>query len=136
MSGSEVISAEPGNALTGKRSKGGNPIGRPKANVDINDMCRRIGPRAVHVIDALMDDADPRIRLQAAVAILDRGFGKPAQTITTPDEALSITFLHLIAARANSENINGHRVIDATVADETNDVASATTPDLMAPATE
>jgi hypothetical protein len=56
-----------------------------------------------------MEDPDPRIRLAAVIALWDRGFGRPAQTIVTPDNANSITFQHLIAARAFSDELVAER---------------------------
>jgi hypothetical protein len=56
-----------------------------------------------------MEDPDPRIRLAAVIALWDRGFGRPAQTIVTPDNANSITFQHLVAARAFSDELVAER---------------------------
>jgi hypothetical protein len=41
---------------------------------------------------------DPKLKVQAAVAILDRAWGKPAQHVTTDGET-SLIVQHLLAAR-------------------------------------
>jgi hypothetical protein len=114
----------------------GNPNGRPKALVDIAALAREHGPRCIEVAVALLDDPDPRIRLATVNALLDRGFGRPVQTIGGGDDAASITFLHLIAARASSDALN-NRVIDSehTVVD-TDETMKPTSRNLMEPAVE
>jgi hypothetical protein len=130
MSDSALISQPAG---SWKPGQSGNPNGRVKDRIDVTEMCRRIGPRAVHVIDALMDDADPRVRLQAAMAILDRGFGKPVQALLSNDNASSLTLMHLVAVLALNEQPEQHATINGSATDNT-DVS--TPPDLMAPAIE
>jgi hypothetical protein len=82
----------------------GNPRGRPRAPFDIAAMCREHGPRCIEVAVALLDDQDSRIRLGAVNALLDRGFGRPTQSITTPDGA-SALMLHFAAATAVSREL-------------------------------
>ena len=74
-----------------KRYRGGNPAwvkgiqspnpgGRPKAAIDIQALARDKCPDAIKALfDAL---SDPRTRVSAAVALLDRGYGRPSQTHT------------------------------------------------------
>jgi hypothetical protein len=84
----------------------GNPQGRPPAAIDVAELARKHGPKCVDVISRLLDDDDPKMRLAAATALLDRGFGKPRQEVSndTKDER-SFTFLHLVAARASGEQL-------------------------------
>jgi hypothetical protein len=116
----------------------GNPGGREKA-VDLAALCRVHGPRGVEVCAALMEDPDPRIRLGAVIALWDRGFGKPQQTVTDATTGENVTFLHLVAMRAFSDELNAQRTVDGNVvAGETNaDNTNVSTPrNLMEPATE
>jgi hypothetical protein len=59
----------------------GNPAGRPRKTQELRDLeaaCRAKAPDALRVLTALMQKADKdSTRLAAALAILDRGFGKP-----------------------------------------------------------
>ena len=114
-----------------KAGQSGNPLGRPKAAVDINALCRKHGPLAVVIIKRLMDHEDPRIQLAAATAILDRGFGKPAQAVSIDGaSAADLTLLHLLAARMLHDA--AQPTLEAkVVADET-----TAPPDLYAPASE
>jgi hypothetical protein len=114
--------------------KSGNPNGRPPAPVDIAALCRVHGPRGVEVAAELMEDPDPKVRLAAVVALWDRGFGKPPQTVTDATTGETITLMHLTAARAISEQINGNRVIDVENTDV--DTAPKQPPNLLEPALE
>lgn len=69
----------------------GNPSGRPKLKVDIRALAQT---HAKAAIDALVDAlSDPKCRVPAAVALLDRGFGRPMQaTEVTGAEGGAITF--------------------------------------------
>jgi HEAT repeat protein len=62
------------------------------------------GPRCIEVAVELLDDPDSRVRLAALVALLDRGFGRPAQAIAA-DLATSAVGLHLVAAQLVSAQI-------------------------------
>ena len=85
-----------------KPGQSGNAAGRPPAAVDIAALAREHGPRCIEVAAALLDDADPRIRLGALQALLDRGFGRPAQAISVEGDATSNLLQHLLAARTVS----------------------------------
>ena len=67
------------------------------------------GPRCIEVAAALLEDEDPRIRLGAVNALLDRGFGKPAQTIAATSDIPTLQFQHLVAARAFSDELARER---------------------------
>lgn len=61
----------------------GNPSGRPKVDTRVRDLARAHTERAIQaLVDALDDE---RTRVAAATALLDRGYGKPAQAITGED---------------------------------------------------
>src|SRR5215467_12522954 len=105
-----VLKPQPDNKVVARAANGGwlpghsgNPGGRPNKAVDVNAMCRKHGPLAVVIIARLMDDDDPRIRFAAAKEILDRGFGKPVQAVTTTTDLETLEFKHLVAAQRWSE---------------------------------
>lgn len=68
--------ARPGTFQPGQS---GNPSGRPKADRRLQDLAREHTEAAVKALVKALDS--PRERVAAAVALLDRGFGKPVQTI-------------------------------------------------------
>lgn len=74
----------------------GNPSGRPKQDTRLRDLAREHTDAAIQaLVDAL---ADEKTRVSAAIALLDRGYGKPAQEITGPDggplqSSITITFV-------------------------------------------
>lgn|GEM_PF-1294816 len=77
-----------------KPGQSGNPKGRPKKLVDIAALASEHGPKCVAVVVELLDDPDSRIRLAAAVALLERGFGKPVQPLAgDPDNPLSVRYV-------------------------------------------
>jgi hypothetical protein len=65
------------------KGQSGNPKGRPKDEFGIRELARRFGMDALKTLRAIMVDteAPQTARIQASVAILDRGFGKPTQLI-------------------------------------------------------
>lgn len=67
------------------KGQSGNPGGRAKGLGDIRALAQSHAPKAMAVLVAALTDDDPRVRVKAAEALLDRGYGKPAQSITGPD---------------------------------------------------
>lgn len=59
--------------------KSGNPSGRPAIIKDIQALARKHTAAAINALVAALDD--PRQRVPAAVALLDRGYGKAPQSI-------------------------------------------------------
>ena len=59
----------------------GNPRGRPKLPAEIKEMFQAKGPEALAVLARCLESSDDRIAIAAATAILDRGYGRPSQTI-------------------------------------------------------
>jgi hypothetical protein len=111
----------------------GNAGGRPKNVVNVQELARSHTEAAIEtLVDALRD---PRLKVQAAVALLERGWGKPLQPVVTNDDGADHWSQHLLAARliaaelrTEREVAEQHPVIDAT--------AEPLPPDLSAPALE
>src|SRR3954451_13972126 len=58
----------------------GNPGGGPKAAIDIQELARQHGREAIlTLVGALID---PKHKVAAAIALLDRGYGKSIQSLT------------------------------------------------------
>ncbi len=68
--------------------KSGNPNGRPKVNLEIQALARAQTPACFEVLTAISQDikAPPAARVSAANSLLDRGWGKPAQSIDMTHE--------------------------------------------------
>lgn len=64
----------------------GNPSGRPKENAEVKRLARSHATRAIEKLAALIESDDERTAVAACQAILDRGYGKPAQAITGGDD--------------------------------------------------
>ena len=61
---------------------GGRQKGTPnKATAEIKAIAQQYGAEAIKKLAELMRGDDPKVSVQAANALLDRGYGKPAQTI-------------------------------------------------------
>lgn len=68
------------------KGQSGNPGGRPKETGEIRELARKHGPEAIRTLALHMAGDDPRVAVAAAQALLDRGFGKPAQAIVGGDD--------------------------------------------------
>lgn len=79
-----------------QKGQSGNPGGRPKEDAEVKALARTAGPEAIEKLLELMRGDDRRTALAAAQALLDRGFGKPAQAITGDEGGpveLAVTWL-------------------------------------------
>lgn len=65
-----------------KPGQSGNPSGRPAVNPDVTLAARAHTAAALNVLARALRDSDARVRVVAANSILDRAWGKPAQTLT------------------------------------------------------
>lgn len=87
-----------------KPGQSGNPSGRPKTDLVIRDLARKHTEDAIQTLVAITND--PKVsasaRVQAATAILDRGWGKPVQTNQNLNYSESyIEFLHRVTTEEN-----------------------------------
>jgi hypothetical protein len=64
-----------------QRGQSGNPGGRSKLPADIREAFKAKAPEALEVLTRCLQSDDDRIAMMAAQAILDRGYGKPTQSI-------------------------------------------------------
>jgi hypothetical protein len=64
-----------------EKGKSGNPGGRPKEAPEVKALARKHGPEAINKLVKHMRGRDPRVAVMAAQAVLDRGFGKPHQSM-------------------------------------------------------
>lgn len=62
-----------------KKGQSGNPGGRPKENADVRRLAREHTAEAVNRLVAWMRSDSAKASVSAAQALLDRGWGKPAQ---------------------------------------------------------
>jgi len=72
-----------------EKGQSGNPGGRPKADARVRDLAQAQTENAIAALVRVLEDkkAPAASRVSAAVALLDRGWGKPAQTIVGDSEA-------------------------------------------------
>ena len=64
-----------------QRGQSGNPGGRSKLPADIREAFKAKAPQALEVLTRCLQSGDDRIAMMAAQAILDRGYGRPTQSI-------------------------------------------------------
>jgi hypothetical protein len=62
------------------KGQSGNPGGRPKAIVEVKELAQKHTPEAIKaLVNIVAKGESESARVAAAVAILDRGWGKPSQ---------------------------------------------------------
>ena len=66
-----------------KPGQSGNPSGRPKIVGEIQDLARKATTLAIETLTRIASDrkAPPAAQVAAAVALLDRGYGRPGQAV-------------------------------------------------------
>ena len=71
-----------------QKGQSGNPGGRPKVIAEIRDLAREQTEETMKVIMAIRDDtkAPAAARMAACNSLMDRGWGRPAQTIAGDPE--------------------------------------------------
>ena len=67
-----------------KKGQSGNPGGRPKVVAEVRELAREHTGKAIETLVSIMANpkAAPAARVSAANALLDRGYGRPAQHIS------------------------------------------------------
>lgn len=65
------------------KGKSGNPGGRPKDVFGLRDLAREHTPVAIATLVKIMknEKAPAQARISASIALLDRGYGKAAQSV-------------------------------------------------------
>jgi hypothetical protein len=90
-----------------KKGQSGNPGGRPRGFAEVHDAARAHSIAAVATLARIATDttAPPAAQVAAANALLDRGWGKPAQSI---EASVGVTSLEaLVAASFVGQTIEG-----------------------------
>ncbi len=70
-----------------------NPGGRPKQLVTVRDLAREKTEKAIETLETVMNgkNTPPNARVAAAVALLDRGWGRPPQAMELSEGKSSST---------------------------------------------
>jgi hypothetical protein len=70
-----------------QKGQSGNPGGRRKEDAAVKELAKQYTPLAIETIVHLCEHGKAEsTRLAAAIALLDRGWGRPAQSIIGGDE--------------------------------------------------
>lgn len=59
----------------------GNPSGRPKLDAGVREAARQYTAQAIQVLAEALSHDDAKVRMIAAQALLDRGYGKAPQSL-------------------------------------------------------
>ena len=81
-----------GTPASWKPGQSGNKGGRPAGFQEFRELCRARTHEAIDTLVECLADEDARVRVAAATALLDRGWGRPATTLevgVTPESALA-----------------------------------------------
>ena len=69
-----------------KKGKSGNPGGRPKEVAEVRKLAQEHGAAAIERLVELMGSENERTAVAACEAILNRGYGRPAQSVSLSGE--------------------------------------------------
>ena len=91
---------KPGGNPAWVKGTSANPAGRPRS-AHISELAKKYTPAAIHALAEAL--TDKKTKVAAATALLDRAWGKPAQSVAvTTGDGMQ---LHLLAAIAASEEL-------------------------------
>lgn len=69
-----------------KKGQSGNPGGRPKLEGEVRKLAQKHSKRAIQRLVELMESENEKVAALAANSVLDRAFGKPAQSLSVGGE--------------------------------------------------
>ncbi len=69
-----------------EKGKSGNPGGRPKEVAEVRELAKKHGPAAIRRLAKLMASENERTAVAACEAVLNRGYGRPPQSVTLAGE--------------------------------------------------
>src|SRR5262245_27647709 len=71
--------------MTWVKGQSGNPGGKPKDNLGVQELARRFCPTVINMLARIVRDkkAPAAARVSAGIALLDRGYGKAPSFSTT-----------------------------------------------------
>ena len=75
-----------------QKGQSGNPGGRSKLPADIREAFKAKAPAALEVLTRCLQSGDDRIAMMAAQAILDRGYGRPTQSIDVREDGPTVRY--------------------------------------------
>lgn len=64
-----------------KKGKSGNPGGRPKGEGEVRDLAKAYTKEAINKLANWMRSNNSKASVAASMALLDRGWGRPAQAV-------------------------------------------------------
>lgn len=120
----EISQAGRANLIPWQPGQSGNPGGRPKQNKTVTELALQEAPaafsRIVELARSVDPSVDPKLKLQANTYIIDRAYGKAAQSVNVSGEVnipITITVGTKTIQGALPESIV-QPVIEATVVEE------------------
>lgn len=88
-----------------KPGQSGNPSGRPKVDFEVRRLAREYGQEAIEKLVAIMRGDNPALAKAASEALLDRGYGKPVQSVEVDPDSVPVQAItvQLVAMTPDSE---------------------------------
>lgn len=91
-----------------KPGQSGNPSGRPKVDFEVRQLAREYGQEAIEKLVAIMRGDNPALAKAASEALLDRGYGKPVQSVGVDPDSVPVQSItvHFVSPEATREDGN------------------------------
>lgn len=88
-----------------KKGQSGNPGGRPKDDHEIRELARSHCREAIERLAQIVRGEDVKAAVAAANALLDRGYGRPAQAVNVSGN-VGISFADLVGQAERERGLN------------------------------
>jgi hypothetical protein len=95
-----------------RSGQSGNPGGRPKGERSVREIAQQHTAAAMETLVTVMQTGKNSERVQAAMALLDRGWGKPTQSVEMSGDRT--TLVDLLVSLNNSHAADGEARADRT----------------------
>ncbi|PZT29831.1 hypothetical protein A7X88_00190 [Stenotrophomonas maltophilia] len=88
-----------------KPGQSGNPSGRPKVDFEVRQLARQYGQEAIEKLVTIMRGDNAALAKAASEALLDRGYGKPVQSVGVDPDSVPVQGItvHFVSPAASEE---------------------------------
>jgi hypothetical protein len=90
----------------------GNPLGRPRAALDVQALAREYTVEAIQTLVSCLND--PKYKVAAATALLDRAWGRPMQAISGAQDSPPVAVRYIFEWASAQPELEASPAVDTS----------------------